>query len=534
MKIKNDIKNNKSYYIILSIIFIVAVLTRILYLTKFPQNLNADESFAGYHAYSLLNYGMDNFSYHFPVYFISIGSGMNALYSYITIPFIYFLGLNVFAIRLPQALFGVLTVYIFYKLMKELSNENRTFTLFATFIFAINPWHIMMSRWGLESNLVCAFLILGLYFFILGLKNNKYLILSAIFYGLCLYCYATIWPILPIILILQIVYGIYIKAIKLNRYLIISIIVFTVIAIPIFLFILVNLSMIPEIKTNFISIPRLLYMRKSELGGGFSQIIINFKEFIKLMVFQNDNLSWSTTNNFGMYYYITTPFIVVGLILIIYRSIKAIKNREVDKNNNYLIVFVLIQIIAAIPMMFLICNVNVNKINNIHIPLIICGIYGVYYLSNLISKHFLKITTLIYLISFIFFIAAYINTPPYFQSSRKDAIEYIKQQGANDKIVNVYDTFYSNFLFDTQFPTDEFVRTVKYNNYDKDTWDYSEFLFVLSINSFGNYRFDKPISEGVNLGEVYIFDKNNASLLNIFEKEGKQLKTIGDVYVYIP
>lgn len=52
----------------------------------------------------------------------------------------------------------------------------------------------MMSRWGLDTNLAPGFLLLGFYFFVRGLETDGYLILSALFYGLSLYCYAVIWP----------------------------------------------------------------------------------------------------------------------------------------------------------------------------------------------------------------------------------------------------------------------------------------------------------------------------------------------------
>ena len=63
------------------------VLLRVLYLTGYPAGVNADEAYAGYEAYALLNNGTDSHGYSYPVYFISWGNGMNVLYSYLSFRF---------------------------------------------------------------------------------------------------------------------------------------------------------------------------------------------------------------------------------------------------------------------------------------------------------------------------------------------------------------------------------------------------------------------------------------------------------------
>ena len=56
----------------------------------------------GYEAYSILNYGIDRNGNVLPVFLVSWGSGQNALYTYILIPFIKLLGLSSFSVRLPM------------------------------------------------------------------------------------------------------------------------------------------------------------------------------------------------------------------------------------------------------------------------------------------------------------------------------------------------------------------------------------------------------------------------------------------------
>ena len=74
------------------------------------SNLNQDEAFAAYEAYSISTYGVDSHGYHNPVYLVAWGSGMNALETYFMIPFIKIFGLNSLSVRLPQALMGCITL----------------------------------------------------------------------------------------------------------------------------------------------------------------------------------------------------------------------------------------------------------------------------------------------------------------------------------------------------------------------------------------------------------------------------------------
>lgn len=166
------------------IILAVGIFARVYKFGSLPGGINQDEAYAGYEAYSLLHYGKDSFGYSFPVYFISWGSGMNVLESYLMIPFIAMFGLETWVIRLPQLIMAVITLVAVYLLMKRLFNEKAG--LISMFILAVVPWHIMLSRWGLESNLAPAFLVLGLLFFIKGMDKQVFYIVSAIMYGLSL------------------------------------------------------------------------------------------------------------------------------------------------------------------------------------------------------------------------------------------------------------------------------------------------------------------------------------------------------------
>ncbi len=158
-----------------------------------------------------------------------------------------------FSRKASQALVGILTLWCVYCLVKEMFGH--TAGLWALFALSVCPWHIMACRWALDANMAPGFLMFGLYFFVRGMNDNRYLLLAALFYGLSLYCYAVIWPMLPILLALQVCYGIRYHKIHCNRYSVLSVLLLFVLALPLLLFVLVNQGLLPEIALPWITIP---------------------------------------------------------------------------------------------------------------------------------------------------------------------------------------------------------------------------------------------------------------------------------------
>ena len=140
---------NKKIMIISTIIIFVGCFIRLYNINNAPVGLNQDEASIGYEAYSLLNYGIDRNGMTNPVHLIAWGSGQNILYAYFIMPTLKIFGSSSLAIRLPMALIGCLTLLTTVLFVKKNSNYNGIIVML---MIAIMPWHIMKSRWGLESN----------------------------------------------------------------------------------------------------------------------------------------------------------------------------------------------------------------------------------------------------------------------------------------------------------------------------------------------------------------------------------------------
>ena len=177
-------------------ILALAFLLRFVSVADFPVGLNADEASFGYDAYSILKTGRDQWGNSFPIVLKSFGDYKSPVYAYLTIPSVALLGLNVFATRLPNVIVGTLAVLAVYLLVFEIRNllkiKNYKLEIIASVLLAINPWSIMMSRGAFEANLITFFLPMGIYFFLKGLKENKFFVWSAIFLGLNLFTYLSL------------------------------------------------------------------------------------------------------------------------------------------------------------------------------------------------------------------------------------------------------------------------------------------------------------------------------------------------------
>lgn len=160
--------------------------------TLFPPSLFSDEADANYQAFVLNNRGTDYFGNKFPIHFHSFSDWRTSLYIY-SIAFVQkFIGHIDLAARLPAIIFGVLAVFVFFLILKNLF-KNPIWAVIGSFLFSITPWLFHYSRVGFEATAMLFFLLLGFYFWIkfVNSKKNKFLILSAISFLLTIYCYST-------------------------------------------------------------------------------------------------------------------------------------------------------------------------------------------------------------------------------------------------------------------------------------------------------------------------------------------------------
>ena len=510
---------NKKYIFLFAIIAVLSFVIRFWGLGDIPGGggLNQDEAYAGYNAYSLLHYGYDSEGYSNPVYFVAWGSGMNVLESYCMIPFIKTLGLTTFSIRLPMALLGVISVIVFGLLLKMYFGEDKS--LIGMTLLAIIPWHVMLSRWGLESNFFPGMCLLGLFFLFKSIYNRKYIILGMLFYGLSLYAYASPWIVMPFLVMGSVLYLVVTQR-KYGIYLWIGLGVLGLVAAPLLLFVLVNMQLINPIVAPYISIPKLVVFRSADMGSTIDAIKNNIIFLCSFLLKQDDKLIWNSIPQIGTLYKVSYPFLVIGIAVSFYKAIRDYKNNTLD-------VLINIQFTLSI-LLGILQEINANKINIILIPLVYyCfrGIVAVYELTGARSGKLAicGIATL-YCISFIFFANVYFTDyrekmEKHWGSGVDKALEYAVSIDADE--TSVMDIEYPVVLFFTKYPTDVFIRTVKWID-EKDA--------IRPIKSIEGYSFEDFYESIPEQNKVYICKADNEEGVTFMEDNKMRIERF-DNYV---
>ncbi|MBR5261493.1 MAG: glycosyltransferase family 39 protein, partial [Oscillospiraceae bacterium] len=201
---KEKALSRKTECILVCLLLVLGIFLRFYAIGSLPYGLNQDEASSGYEAWALLTSGIDRNGDAFPVLFTSWGSGQNVLMSYLAIPFVALFGLSEMSIRIPNALFGCISLVVFWLLARKTRGER--FALTALLLLGVNPWHIMMSRWALESNLLPAFLLMGIYFTVLAKDKQWFLLPASVSYAIGIYAYGTAFFVLPILLVGSIIW----------------------------------------------------------------------------------------------------------------------------------------------------------------------------------------------------------------------------------------------------------------------------------------------------------------------------------------
>jgi len=178
---------NKTYLTIIFLIIIFGLWLRAVGLEQSPPSLGFDEAALGYNAYSLLKTGRDEYGNWLPLSLRSFNDFKPALYSYLTIPFIYIWGLNATAVRMTSAVAGTASLIFLYLLLKKYI-KNKWLLVFIFAVLSVQPYRLHFSRSAFETNLSAMFFCGGAYF-LLTTKSRLRQILSVLFFGLAAYSY---------------------------------------------------------------------------------------------------------------------------------------------------------------------------------------------------------------------------------------------------------------------------------------------------------------------------------------------------------
>lgn len=412
------------------VLVFLTLITRLVTLSRVPPHLSNDEISIAYDSYSIRHTARDEHNNFLPVSFQSHNTYKAPLYVYLATITNYFLGNSEFSVRLPSAILGSLTVFVFGYIIFLLS-KNINLSIISVGVLSLTPWHIYTSRMALESNIAVIFLATALLIFFKSIinNNNHFLILSMIFFASSIWAYHTEWLLTPMIMFS--LFYIYRKKIKLNATFWLGILIFFIFVFPIAYNAWINRGTTARANTEIIfNDPGISKILKSTDVSIIKKTIVvgkslfkNYSDYTKLGHLFFDGLSLLPKEDpysVGLFLLPLLPFFLWGFFKI-----------KLYFPSNYKFIYFWIIVSPIVPSLTI---GGTNMIRNLATVLpysLIIGV-GLYDLKSRINiiKYWILVMSI--LISILYFFAIYFYHFPFqmgenFQYGYKQAAEFIEE-----------------------------------------------------------------------------------------------------------
>ena len=260
---------------------------RLYGLGEMPPGSVNDEKSASYDAWALLHYGIDRNGYSWPVHFAAWGSGANALYPYIAMPFIWIAGLDTLAYRLPMAISGIAALWLMWKIARNAAGDK--LALIALALLAFSVWHIATTRLAVESYILPFIILLSAYL-LSRHDRDRFGVqaAAAATIALSVYAYGTAYVFAPLFLAAAFGWLALNRALTLRRAAALSAIAAAVAA-PIIVFLAVNLFDLESVRVMGATMPRYPGAARYEtasllFGGDWGRLFGNLGNMASLLL----------------------------------------------------------------------------------------------------------------------------------------------------------------------------------------------------------------------------------------------------------
>lgn len=377
--------------IIFIVLFAVGIFFRVFRFSSIPAGFSQDEAMEAYDAKSLMTYGTDHYGNFLPVHMIAWGdSQQSPVIDYLMIPFIKIFGMNKNAVRVPMLILSIVGMIFFSLLIKEILGEVPG--LIALALCAINPWHIVQSRYALDCNVFPHILVIGLYLLIKGVKYRKK---SDLYCGIAMlalshYGYAISAYMIPVFLLIYFIYLLRKRSISLKQF-ILCIFVYLLVAGPFFATMILNVAGIKSsIRTPLFTIPAFprterrsdMLFWSDDIPG---QLARNAKEMLNIIFLQQECVPWDSVEHYGTIFRCMVPVAVMGFVYVINRVVLE-KNEKTRTGYFLLIVWFIMSVVGG-----LITNVNgilrrLNVFYYLEIAFAAVGMYCIFLFGRKVLK----------------------------------------------------------------------------------------------------------------------------------------------------
>lgn len=452
--------------ICISVVFLFLLVSRFIWLDKFPVGMYHDEVEYLLSAKSYMLTGADLSGYGLPLSLVKTETDgiispvppvITAVYAFVT-------PLTHQSSRIPVIIVNILTMLLIFFITSRFSG-NKKIGFIASVVFLLNPWSIYLSRFAVDSPFALLFFLLGIYI-LLSSSGNK-IFYSLVFFILGFFSYhgakVTFLPLIGVLIISKLAEGSEkFKPSKAFAYFICA-------ASFVFIFATVA-SIIPNSIINTRS-DDLIFSRQDDIArlvdegrrlsieSPVNPIFVNKIKSVSeifidkyltsfspdVLFLKGDARATYRFGSHGLFYFIDFLFICLGFVYLYKKSFKHF--------------FLMVALILIAPIPSAISAVDTSTVNRafLLLPLLTILIaYGIWGFINLVSKsHFKKIAVfsicLVYLLSFLNFLHFYFYRYP------------INQQESyflSERILSRFISFNTNKKTEVILPDERISRSV--------------------------------------------------------------------------
>ncbi len=199
--LKQFFQNDKFYifgFFVLSLIVLLGIVTRFLWLDKIPVGITHDDADVVLSAKSFWEMGTDISGTKFPtsLFFNKTSGKISGLPSFILAPLLGLFSLNLLTVHFVYIVINLLTIF-FIAIISYQFFKNKKIAVFVFVAGLLNPWLFIYSRYPTEAPFALLFAVVAIYF---AFKENPTNIFwSTMFFVLSFYSYFGAKVVVPII-----------------------------------------------------------------------------------------------------------------------------------------------------------------------------------------------------------------------------------------------------------------------------------------------------------------------------------------------
>lgn len=516
-----------------AVILVILVFIHCFQIGSVPCGINVDEMGMGYDAWCLSHYGTDRYLNSFPVYLINFSGGQSALYAYLCAPLVYMFGISATTLRIPAIFFSFITLFFTVQIANFIWN-NKKVSLLVGILYTVFPVFLMLSRVGLDCNLMLGMSAMFLYFVLKAVNSGKNInfFIAGLAGGLLLYSYVLSHMVMPLFIILLLAYLIYVGKVNFKNVVMMGVPLF-LLGLPLMLVHYINIFDLNEFKLGIFTIPKLYRYRSDDLA--LNAVSDNFIYFFKT-TFMYDDIPFNSIPKYGNMYFFSIPFLVIGIGHGLFECFQAFRKR---KMSTYMVVTLWAVCIYATGIFITDGGPTVYRVNSIFFTYLLFIVDGILILSRAVAECvrlrmqiFYGSVLTIYAGLFTSFIIFYFHdyvaktqTVDLFNFPFDDVLDFIQQElpdSAAGRTVYIgdCDQTYIYYLGSTLTPPDAYNELV----------DNKPYTLWLWTQSYKNYRFYFP--EEIDPSGNYIVPDRNTELIDLCSQYGFRREYVGRHYLF--